>query len=60
MPNWKTSGARRLHTLLEKLLDDISFEAPEMPRNKIKIDAKYVQSQLHDLVQDHDLSQYIL
>ncbi len=53
-------GARRLHTVLEKLLDELSFEAPELKKKTVKIDAAYVQKQLADIVKDQDLSRYIL
>lgn len=53
-------GARRLHTVLEKLLEDISFEAPERKNGKLLIDSNYVRSQLSDIVKDEDLSRYIL
>jgi ATP-dependent HslUV protease ATP-binding subunit HslU len=53
-------GARRLHTILEKVLDEISFEAPEMKKKVVKIDAAYVQKQLAGIVKDQDLSRYIL
>lgn len=53
-------GARRLHTVMEKLLEDISFNAPEMTGQKISIDAKYVRERLSNLVKDQDLSRYIL
>ena len=53
-------GARRLHTIMEKLLDIISFEAPEMKKKRVKIDAKYVNEQLESIVKDQDLSRYIL
>jgi ATP-dependent HslUV protease ATP-binding subunit HslU len=53
-------GARRLHTVLEKLLEDISFEAPERKDGKLLIDSQYVRSQLSDIVKDEDLSRYIL
>ncbi len=53
-------GARRLYTIMEKLLDDISFEAPDMKEKEIKIDAKYVEEKLDDIVEDEDLSRYIL
>jgi ATP-dependent HslUV protease ATP-binding subunit HslU len=53
-------GARRLHTILEKVLEDISFEAPEMKKKTIKVDAAYVQKQLANIVKDQDLSRYIL
>jgi ATP-dependent HslUV protease ATP-binding subunit HslU len=53
-------GARRLYTIMETLLDEISFEAPDMKEKEIKIDAKYVQEKLDDIVEDEDLSRYIL
>jgi ATP-dependent HslUV protease ATP-binding subunit HslU len=53
-------GARRLHTILEKLLEEISFDAPEMKKKTVKIDAAYVQKQLAAIVKDQDLSRYIL
>jgi ATP-dependent HslUV protease ATP-binding subunit HslU len=53
-------GARRLHTILEKVLEEISFEAPELKKKTIKIDAAYVQKQLASIVKDQDLSRYIL
>jgi ATP-dependent HslUV protease ATP-binding subunit HslU len=53
-------GARRLHTIMEKLLDDISFEGPDLKKKTIRIDAAYVQKMLADIVKDQDLSRYIL
>ncbi|HTQ97048.1 MAG TPA: ATP-dependent protease ATPase subunit HslU [Candidatus Acidoferrum sp.] len=53
-------GARRLHTILEKLLDEISFEAPDMKKKTVKVDAAYVSKQLADIVKNQDLSRYIL
>ncbi len=53
-------GARRLHTVLEKLLEDISFEAPEKKNGKLIIDKEYVREKLSDIVRDEDLSRYIL
>lgn len=53
-------GARRLHTVLEKLLEDISFEAPEKKNGKLPIDREYVRAKLADIVKDEDLSRYIL
>ncbi|MDF9410869.1 ATP-dependent protease ATPase subunit HslU [Brevibacillus laterosporus] len=53
-------GARRLHTLLEKLLEDLSFEATEINLSVINITAQYVQEKLNSIVQNRDLSQYIL
>ncbi len=53
-------GARRLHTILEKVLEEISFDAPDLKKKTIKIDAAYVQKQLTSIVKDQDLSRYIL
>jgi ATP-dependent HslUV protease ATP-binding subunit HslU len=53
-------GARRLHTIVEKLLEEISFEGPDLKKKSIKIDAAYVRKQLADIVKDQDLSRYIL
>ena len=53
-------GARRLHTIMERVLDEISFDAPEMSKKKIEIDATYVKDKLKDIVKDVDLSRYIL
>ncbi|NPA32781.1 MAG: ATP-dependent protease ATPase subunit HslU [Aquificae bacterium] len=53
-------GARRLHTVMEKLLEDISFNAPEMAGQTIIIDAKFVRAKLGELVKDEELSRYIL
>ena len=53
-------GARRLYTMMEKLLDEVSFDAPEMSGKDMVIDVKYVQKRLKDFVQDEDLSRYIL
>jgi ATP-dependent HslUV protease ATP-binding subunit HslU len=53
-------GARRLHTIMEKLLDEISFEGPDLKKKTIRIDAAYVQKMLADIVKDQDLSRYIL
>ncbi|WP_298039799.1 ATP-dependent protease ATPase subunit HslU [uncultured Desulfuromonas sp.] len=53
-------GARRLHTIMEKLLEDLSFEAPEIREQSIDIDADYVRERLSEIVQDEDLSRYIL
>ena len=53
-------GARRLYTILEKILADISFEAPEREYQKIVIDNAYVNEHLEDVRADADLSQYIL
>jgi ATP-dependent HslUV protease ATP-binding subunit HslU len=53
-------GARRLHTVMERLLDQISFDAPEMGGREIVIDAAYVRERLEQILQDQDLSRYIL
>lgn len=53
-------GARRLYTIMETLLEDISFDAPDMKEKKIVIDAKYVEEKLDNIVEDEDLSRYIL
>ena len=53
-------GARRLHTIMEKVLEDISFRAPELAGETIVIDAEYVKKQLEGVVKDRDLSRYIL
>jgi ATP-dependent HslUV protease ATP-binding subunit HslU len=53
-------GARRLHTVLERLLEEISYKASEMGGNAIHIDAAYVDMRLQDLVEDEDLTGYIL
>ncbi len=53
-------GARRLHTVMEKVMESLSFEAPEMPGKKVKIDAEYVKDKLAEIVQDEDLSKFIL
>jgi ATP-dependent HslUV protease ATP-binding subunit HslU len=53
-------GARRLHTILEKLLEEISFDGPDLKKKNVKIDAAYVRKQLAAIVKDQDLSRYIL
>jgi ATP-dependent HslUV protease ATP-binding subunit HslU len=53
-------GARRLHTILERLLDQVSFDAPDMQDRTVTIDAVYVHRMLSDVVKDQDLSRYIL
>jgi ATP-dependent HslUV protease ATP-binding subunit HslU len=53
-------GARRLHTILEKVLEDISFNAPDLNEKELTIDAAYVQDKLKDIITDEDLSRYIL
>ncbi|QDU45935.1 ATP-dependent protease ATPase subunit ClpY [Symmachiella dynata] len=53
-------GARRLHTIMERLLEEISFEAPDMKKTTIKINAAYVQDKLKEVVENEDLSRFIL
>jgi ATP-dependent HslUV protease ATP-binding subunit HslU len=53
-------GARRLHTVMEKVMEEISFAAPNVRKKKILIDKKYVQKQLKDILDDQDLSRFIL
>ncbi|MBQ7516669.1 MAG: ATP-dependent protease ATPase subunit HslU [Schwartzia sp.] len=53
-------GARRLHTLLEKLLEEISFDAPDMTEKEVAIDAAYVREKLSDITVDRDLSRFVL
>jgi ATP-dependent HslUV protease ATP-binding subunit HslU len=53
-------GARRLHTVMEKLLDEVSFDAPDMAERDVAIDAAYVDRMLVDIVKNEDLSRYIL
>jgi ATP-dependent HslUV protease ATP-binding subunit HslU len=53
-------GARRLHTIMEKLLEEISFAGPDLKKKNVKIDAAYVRKQLAEIVKDQDLSRYIL
>lgn len=58
--NTENIGARRLHTVLERLLENISFEAADLAGEKVKIDAAYVNKHLAELAKDEDLSHYIL
>jgi len=53
-------GARRLHTVMEKLLDEVSFNAPEIQGQTIVVTREYVRKMLADIVKDEDLSRYIL
>jgi ATP-dependent HslUV protease ATP-binding subunit HslU len=53
-------GARRLHTIMEKVLEETSFDAPDLKKKTVKIDAVYVRKQLSEIVKDQDLSRYIL
>jgi ATP-dependent HslUV protease ATP-binding subunit HslU len=53
-------GARRLHTVMERLLEEISFDAPQVAEPNVTIDAAFVRARLSDVAQDEDLSRYIL
>lgn len=53
-------GARRLHTVLERVLDEVSFDAPDMKSKKVKVDREYVKERLSEILKDEDLSRYIL
>jgi ATP-dependent HslUV protease ATP-binding subunit HslU len=53
-------GARRLHTVMERLLDEVSFHAPELGGRSIRVDAAYVDRMLKDIASSDDLSRYIL
>ena len=53
-------GARRLHTIMEKLLEDISFDVESYQNKKVTIDADFVKSKLEDVVEDVDIAKYIL
>jgi len=53
-------GARRLHTVMEKLLDEISFSAPDMETKRVLVDREYVAEKLRDIIEDENLSKYIL
>jgi ATP-dependent HslUV protease ATP-binding subunit HslU len=53
-------GARRLHTVMEKLLDEVSFEAPDLREKRLRIDAAYVDRMLGEIAKNEDLSRYIL
>ncbi|MDD4457575.1 MAG: HslU--HslV peptidase ATPase subunit, partial [Syntrophotalea acetylenica] len=53
-------GARRLHTIMEKLLEELSFDAPEHQQQRVRIDVDFVRRQLADIARDEDLSRYIL
>ena len=58
--NTENIGARRLATLMERLLEEVSFAAPEMDGVQVMIDAAYVGRTLADIVEDQDLSRYVL
>ena len=53
-------GARRLHTVMERVFDEISFEAPDRADKEVVIDREYVTSRLNEILDDEDLSRYIL
>ena len=53
-------GARRLHTIMEKVIEEISFEGPDLKKKTVKIDGAYVRKQLSEIVKDQDLTRYIL
>src|SRR5947207_8088035 len=53
-------GARRLYTIMERLLEELSFDAPEMKSGSVVIDAEHVRQRLEPIAQDQDLSQFIL
>jgi len=53
-------GARRLHTIIERVLEDISFEAPDIEEKSVVINSEYVKNKLNNIIQDQDLSRYIL
>jgi len=53
-------GARRLHTVVEKVLDEISFTAPDISPARIAVDSKYVREKLRDILADEDVKKYIL
>ena len=58
--NTENIGARRLHTILEKVLEEISFEGPDLKKKTVSITPEYVKKQISDIVMDQDLSRYIL
>ncbi len=68
LPEWRKRsndrteniGARRLHTLMERLLEDILFDAPDMKVQRVTIDQAYVEDKLKEIKDDEDLSRYIL
>ena len=53
-------GARRLYTIMERLLEELSFEAPDMGTGHVEINAAYVRERLDEVTQDEDLSKFIL
>ena len=53
-------GVRRLHTILEKLLEDVSYEGPDLKKKTVSVDANYVRDKLAEIVKNEDLSRFIL
>jgi ATP-dependent HslUV protease ATP-binding subunit HslU len=53
-------GARRLYTILEKVFESVSFDAPDLPEKRVTIDARYVRERLDEVLKDEDLSRFIL
>jgi ATP-dependent HslUV protease ATP-binding subunit HslU len=53
-------GARRLHTVMEKLLEDVSFEIPDMDTEKVCIDKAYVEQKFQDVIEAEDVDRFIL
>jgi ATP-dependent HslUV protease ATP-binding subunit HslU len=53
-------GARRLHTIMERVVEEISYEAPDMEEKRVRIDAKYVRGRIDGILQKEDLSKFIL
>jgi ATP-dependent HslUV protease ATP-binding subunit HslU len=53
-------GARRLHTILERVVEEISYEGPDLPEKNVKIDAGYVRGRLNEILEKEDLSKFIL
>ena len=59
-PSWPLKFARRLQTVMERVLDELSFNAPDLDRQQVTIDAAYVQKHIGDLAKNTDLSRFIL
>ena len=53
-------GARRLHTILERVVEEVSFEGPDLPSKHVVVDGKYVRGRLNEILQKEDLSRFIL
>jgi ATP-dependent HslUV protease ATP-binding subunit HslU len=53
-------GARRLHTILERVVEDVSFDGPDLPNKRVRIDGDYVRGRLREILQKEDLSKFIL